>query len=67
METNEMMNDILSRILSQEIAHQEIWKKKDIEKWGTERLDRDEIVKKIKAWMEQNEIEFDYDWYIREF
>lgn len=67
METNEMMKAILSRVLSQEIAHQEIWKKEAIEKWGTEKVDRDEIVKEIKSWMKQNKIKFNYDWYIREF
>jgi hypothetical protein len=67
METNEMMKAILSRVLSQEIAHQEIWKKEAIEKWGVEKVDRDKIVKEIKSWMEQNEIKFNYDWYIREF
>lgn len=65
METNEMMKAILSRLLSQEIARQEIWKKEAIEKWGTDKAGRDEIIKEIKAWMEQNEIEFDYYWYIR--
>ena len=73
METNEMMKAILSRVLSQEVAHQEIWKKEDIERRDDEASkkdvakQRDEVIKVIKDWMEQNDIKFSVDWYMSEF
>jgi hypothetical protein len=73
METNEMMKAILSRVLSQEVAHQEIWKKEDIERRDDEASkkevakQRDEVIKVIKDWMKQNDIKFSLDWYMSEF
>lgn len=64
METNEMMKAILSRVLSQEVARQEIWKKDDIEDVTKQ---SDEIIKNIKDWMKHNDIKFSLDWYMGEF
>ena len=58
------MNSILSRVLSQEIAHQERWKKDDIA-MGFSGTDRDEYIIEIKRFMESNKIPFNQDWYSR--
>lgn len=73
METNEMMKAILSRVLSQEIAHQEKWKKEDVERQGDDIASREEVakqrddfIKEIRDWMKKNDIKFSHDWYISE-
>lgn len=64
---SEMMRSILCRVLSQEVAHQEIWKKEDIEVFGTDRQKRGEIVEEIKEWMKQNDVDFNLEYYYNEF
>ena len=63
---NKIMKGILSRLLSQEIANQERWQQDEIKKYGKQKLDRDKIIKNIKDFMKENEIEFSYDWYFTE-
>ena len=57
----DMMKSILSRVLSEEIAHQENWKD---EEHGN--VNRDRIISEIKNFMEENGIEFRQDFYINE-
>lgn len=57
----DMMKSILSRVLSEEIAHQENWKH---EEHGN--VNRDRIISEIKNFMEENGIEFRQDFYINE-
>ena len=59
----ETMKSILTRVLSQEIAHQEQWKKEDLERFGKNPIDRDKIVAEVKDFMKENNIDFSYDWY----
>lgn len=61
------MKGILSRVLSQEIAHQEIWAQEELEKFGEPKIKREEIVAEIKKWMKDNDVEFRDDFYIQEF
>ena len=58
-----VMKGILSRILSQEIAHQEQWQKDDIERFGEDITKRDEIIEEIKSFMDENGIEFSDHFY----
>ena len=60
---SERMTVILSRILSEEVAHQELWKKSDIERFGECTTDRDGIIEEIKQFMDDNGIPFNYDSY----
>lgn len=60
------MNAILERVLSQELAKQEIWSKKDVELFG-EHMNRDKIIAEIKKFMETNDIRFNQEWYQRTF
>lgn len=62
MTNNEVVKSILGRVLSQEIAHQEIWKKQDTEKYGID-SDRDALIKEIKEWMQENDIAFNRGFY----
>lgn len=55
---NSIMKGILSRLLSQEIANQERWQQDEIKKYGKQQIDRDKIIKNIKDFMRENEIEF---------
>lgn len=60
------MKSILSRVLSQEIRHQEQWKEQDVEMFGEHMAGpRNLNIKEIKNFMEENDIEFNYEWYIR--
>ena len=59
----DLMKGILSRILSQEIAHQEQWQKDDIERFGEDITKRDEIIEEIKSFMDENGIEFSSHFY----
>lgn len=61
-----LMKGILGRVLSQEIAHQENWKKDDIERFGEDKVARDDIINKIKEFMKENDIEFREDFYFDE-
>lgn len=58
------MNSILSRVLSQEIARQEIWGKEDAEMFG-EHMNRQPVIQEIKQFMADENISFNQDWYIR--
>ena len=60
---SERVTAILSRILSEEIAHQEQWKKSDIERFGECKTDRDGIIVELKQFMKDNDIPFSYDHY----
>ena len=62
----DLMKGILGRVLSQEIAHQENWKKDDIERFGNDGTNRDMIIQQIKDFMEENEIQFREDFYFDE-
>lgn len=64
---SDRMKSILSRVLSQEVAHQEIWAKKEAEQFGKSVLDRDDIIKEIKAFMVENDIKFNGEFYLQEF
>lgn len=55
------MNAILERILSEEIAKQEMCSKKDIANGFPS---RDNIIKEIKDFMEENNIKFRQDFYL---
>ena len=55
---NNIMKGILSRLLSQEIANQERWQQNEIKEFGKQQIDRDKIIKNIKNFMKENEIEF---------
>lgn len=55
---NSIMKGILSRLLSQEIANQERWQENEIKEFGKQQIDRDKIIKNIKDFMKENEIEF---------
>ena len=54
----DVMKSILSRVLSEEIAHQEQWEKQDIKNFGKSMTDRKGIVKEIKDFMNDNDIKF---------
>ena len=54
----DVMKSILSRVLSEEIAHQEQWEKQDIENFGKSMTDRKGIIKEIKDFMKDNDIKF---------
>ena len=60
------MNAILERVLSQEIAHQEIWEKEDIARFG-ESMSRADTIAEIKQFMQENDIRFNHEFYIQEF
>lgn len=55
------MNAILERVLSEEIAKQEMQSKKDIANGFPS---RDNIIKEIKDFMEENNIKFRQDFYL---
>lgn len=59
---DEVMNQILSRVLSQEIANQENWAQDDAER-GLQTDRRTEIVTIIKDFMQENDIPFRADLY----
>lgn len=50
---------ILSRVLSAEIGNQEIWKEQDLERFGCDKIGRDEIIEEIRQFMKDNDIKFD--------
>lgn len=54
------MNAILERILSQEIARQEVWSKEDVENGFP---GREDIIQEIKDFMKENDIKFRKDFY----
>lgn len=56
----ERMQGILSRVLSQEIAKQEIWNKEDIANGFPT---REGTIQEIKDFMEENNIKFRKDFY----
>ncbi len=58
------MKNILERVLSQEIAKQEIWSKEDVELFG-EHMNRNGIINEIKQFMKDEDIRFNQEWYIR--
>jgi hypothetical protein len=61
---NDIIRGILGRILSQEIAHQEIWAKREIEQgFESDSNKRDTIIQDIRVWMIENGIEFREDFY----
>ncbi len=55
------MNAILERILSEEIAKQEMQSKEDITNGFSS---RDNIIKEIKDFMKENDIKFRQDFYL---
>lgn len=55
------MNAILERVLSEEIAKQEMQSKKDIANGFPS---RDNIIKEIKDFMKENDIKFRQDFYL---
>ena len=55
------MNAILERVLSEEIAKQEMQSKKDIANGSPS---RDNIIKEIKDFMKENDIKFRQDFYL---
>ena len=61
------MKGILSRVLLQEIAHQEIWAEKELERFGEPKIRREEIIAEIRKWMKDIGVEFRDDFYIQEF
>lgn len=61
---SEFMRSILSRVLSQEIGHQEKWKNEEEDKYGYCNADRDNYVKEIQQFMQDNNIEFRTDFYL---
>ena len=61
---SECMRSILSRVLSQEIGHQEKWKNEEEDKYGRCMGDRDEYVEEIRQFMKENNIEFRADFYL---
>lgn len=63
----DVMNGILSRVLSQEIAHQEIWQQQEVERFGKEMTGRNNIIKEIQNFMIENDIPFRNDFYLDEF
>lgn len=58
------MNGILERVLSQEIARQEVWSKEDVERFG-EHMNRDALIAELRKFMQDNGIKFNQEWYIR--
>ena len=56
------MKSILSRVLSQEIGNQKRWAREEQEKYGIS-SDREYIIDRIKAFMEENEIEIRPDYF----
>lgn len=59
---NEMMISILSRVLSEELAHQENWKVYDKMK-GYDVISRDNVINEVKQFMNENNIPFAKHWY----
>lgn len=57
----DIMKSILSRVLSEEIAHQENWKDEE-----PGNVTRDRVISEIKNFMEENGIEFRQDYYLNE-
>ncbi len=60
----DIMNAILERVLSQEIAHQEQWSKEDVAMFG-EHMNRDKQIQEIKQFMQDNDIRFNQEWYVK--
>lgn len=60
------VNTILERVLSQELARQEVWLQED-KAWGQRTNVREEAIKEIKAFMEQENIKFRQDYYQEEY
>lgn len=58
------MKAILSRLLSQDLAHQEIWGEEDAKMFG-EHMNRKGIIQEIKQYMEKEDIKFSQDWYMK--
>ena len=56
---SERIREILSRVLSAEIGNQEIWKEQDLERFGCDKIGRDEIIEEIRQFMKDNDIKFD--------
>ena len=59
---DDFMISILSRVLSQEIGNQKRWAREEQEKYGIS-SDREYTIDKIKAFMEENEIEIRPDYF----
>ena len=58
---NSVINSVLSRVLSQEIALQEKWKENDIKMLGNS--ERDKVISEILNFMKNENIEFRNDFY----
>jgi hypothetical protein len=63
--TDRVMKGILSRVLSQELAHQKIWGEQEEREMGYNH-NREAIIADIKTWMTANGIEFRADFYYDE-
>lgn len=59
-----VMTAILSRVLSQEVAHQELWREQDIKRFGRDKVNRAEIISIIKDYMDEHEIMFNHIVYL---
>lgn len=58
------MNSILSRVLSEEIGRQLRWADKEEKEFGMDRSNREDNAKRIKKFMDENEIDFREDFYL---
>lgn len=63
---NDMMTSILSRVLSEELAHQENWKAYEKTKGWDGHINRDDIINEVKQFMDENNIPFAEHWYFNE-
>lgn len=61
---NTFMQVILSRVLSEEIAQQELWQREDEKNFGKDMSDRSSYVAEIKQFMKDNGIEFKEHFYL---
>lgn len=62
----DLIKGVLSRVLSEELAHQENWKKDDASKHHAGVIDRDSIMEEIRTYMKENDIPFRDDFYYKE-
>ncbi len=60
---NDTMNAVLSRILSEEIAKQEVWRDLEQTQFEISPDSRNEVIDTVKAFMQENNIDFRQDFY----
>lgn len=61
---DDFMRSILSRVLSEEIGKQQHWADLEEKELGADRSDREDNAKRIREFMDKNDIEFRKDFYL---